>query len=34
MRTKSMHVRDNVLYMGEYSLIDLAKKYGTPLLCI
>lgn len=31
MRTKSMHVRDNVLYMGEYSLIDLAKKYGTPL---
>ncbi|MFA5765825.1 MAG: diaminopimelate decarboxylase, partial [Bacilli bacterium] len=31
MRTKSMHVQDNVLYMGEYSLVDLAKEYGTPL---
>ena len=31
MRTKSMHVQDNVLYMGDYSLVDLAKEYGTPL---
>ena len=31
MRTKSMSVKDNVLYMGEHRLQDLAKEYGTPL---
>ena len=31
MKTKSMKVIDNKLYMGSYSLEELGKKYGTPL---
>ena len=31
MRTKNMHVKDNQLYMGKFSLEELAKKYKTPL---
>ena len=31
MKTKSMKVIDNKLYMGAYSLEELGKKYGTPL---
>ncbi|HKM30343.1 MAG TPA: diaminopimelate decarboxylase, partial [Bacilli bacterium] len=31
MKTKSMHVKDNVLYMGEKNLVELAREYGTPL---
>lgn len=30
--TKSMKVIDNQLYIGEYQVIDIAKKYGTPLI--
>ena len=31
MRTKSMRVIDNNLYVGNYSLVELADKYKTPL---
>ena len=31
MKTKSMEVKNNKLYMGSYSLEELEKKYGTPL---
>lgn len=31
MKTKTMNVRDNVLYMGEHSIVDLANTYKTPL---
>lgn len=31
MKTKSMYVKDNILYIGEYALPELAKAYKTPL---
>ena len=31
MKTKNMQIIDNKLYMGKYSLEDLAKQYKTPL---
>jgi len=31
MKTKSMKIVDNKIYMGNYSLEELGKKYGTPL---
>jgi diaminopimelate decarboxylase len=31
MRTKSMSVKDGILYVGEHSLVSLADKYKTPL---
>ena len=31
VRTKTMNVKDNKLYIGEFSCEDLAKKFKTPL---
>ena len=31
MKTKTMNVIDNKLYMGSFMLEEVAKKYGTPL---
>ena len=31
MNTKTMQIKDNKLYMGSFSLEQLAKEYGTPL---
>lgn len=31
MRTKNMTVKNNELYMGNFSLVELADKYKTPL---
>ena len=31
MNTKTMKIKDNKLYMGSYSLEQLAKEYSTPL---
>lgn len=31
MKTKQMEVKNNKLYMGDFSLEELAKKYQTPL---
>ena len=31
MKTKTMNVINNKLYMGNFMLEDVAKKYGTPL---
>lgn len=31
MRTKNMYVKNNQLYMGNFSLEELANKYKTPL---
>lgn len=31
MKTKTMQVKDNKLYMGDYKLEDIARLYKTPL---
>lgn len=31
MKTKNMHISNNKLYIGKFSLEELAKKYSTPL---
>ena len=31
MNTKTMHIKDNKLYMGSFSLEQLANDFGTPL---
>ena len=31
MKTKYMNIQNNQLYIGKHSLVDIAKKYHTPL---
>ena len=31
MKTKSMQIKNNKLYMGNFSLEEIAERYGTPL---
>ena len=31
MKTKYMNIQNNQLYIGNHSLVDIAKKYHTPL---
>ena len=31
MKSKYMNIRNNQLYIKNYSLMDLAKEYKTPL---
>lgn len=31
MKTKTMQIKDNKLYLGSFSLEELADKFGTPL---